>query len=61
MYKNKHWASDVVAAAGLGSYSAILFNRYNQRHPGNVFERMFLPSSMVPEHGGMMLTWSLRK
>jgi len=61
MYKNKHWASDVVAAAGLGSYSAILFDRYNQGHPGNVFERMFLPSSVVPEHGGMMLTWSLEK
>ena len=44
IYKNKHWASDVVAAAGLGSYSAVLFDRYNQGHPGNVFERIFLPS-----------------
>jgi len=59
MYKNKHWASDVVAAAGLGSYSAILFDRYNQGHPGNVFERIFLPTSVLPVHGGVSLTWSL--
>ena len=58
MYKNKHWASDVVAAAGLGSYSAILFDRYNQGHPGNVFERIFLPTSVVPAHRGVALMWS---
>jgi membrane-associated phospholipid phosphatase len=59
MYKNKHWASDVVAAAGLGSYSAVLFDRYNQGHPGNVFERIFLPSSIVPDRRGVTLAWSL--
>lgn len=59
MYKNKHWASDVVAAAGLGVYSAVLFDRYNQAHPGNVFERVFLPSSIVPEHRGIAIAWSL--
>ena len=61
MYKNKHWASDVVAAAGLGTYSAVLFDRYNQGHPGNVFERVFLPSSIVPERGGIAITWSVTK
>ena len=61
MYKNKHWASDVVAAAGLGSYSAILFDRYNQGHPGNVFEKIFLPSSVVPQRGGVALAWSMRR
>jgi membrane-associated phospholipid phosphatase len=49
MYKNKHWASDVVGAAGLGTYSAVLFDRYNEGHPGNIFERVFLPSSIVPD------------
>jgi len=61
MYKNKHWASDVVAAAGLGTYSAVLFDRYNQGHPGNIFERVFLPSSIAPERGGIALTWSVTK
>ena len=61
MYKNKHWASDVVGAAALGTYSAVLFDRYNEGHPGNVFERIFLPTSIVPERRGMALTWSLRR
>lgn len=61
MYKNKHWASDVVAAAGLGTYSAVLFDRYNQGHPGNVFERVFLPTSIVPEGRGVALAWSVRR
>ena len=61
MYKNKHWASDIVAAAGLGTYSAVLFERYNQAHPNNVFERIFLPASIVADHGGMALTWSISR
>ena len=61
MYKNKHWASDVVAAAGLGTYSAVLFDRYNEGHPGNAFERIFLPRSIVQEHGGVVVAWSLRR
>ena len=61
MYKNKHWASDVVAAAGLGTYSAVLFDRYNQGHPDNVFERIFLPSSIAPEHGGVAVAWALTR
>ena len=60
MYKNKHWASDVVGAAGLGTYSAVLFDRYNEAHPGNIFERVFLPSSIVPEHHGIAIAWSPR-
>jgi membrane-associated phospholipid phosphatase len=59
MYKNKHWASDIVGAAGLGTYSAVLFDRYNEGHPNNVFERLFLPALIVPERGGMSIAWSL--
>jgi hypothetical protein len=42
-------------------YSAILFDRYNKAHPGNVFERIFLPTSVVPEHGGLAFAWSMRR
>jgi len=59
MYKNRHWASDVVESAGLGTYSAILFDRYNQGHPNNIFERLFLPSSIVPAPHGMAIAWTL--
>jgi membrane-associated phospholipid phosphatase len=61
MFKNKHWASDVVASAGLGTYSAILFDRYNAAHPDNVFERIFLPKSIVPERNGVWLLWSVTR
>ncbi|HEV7593631.1 MAG TPA: hypothetical protein VGO33_01445 [Gemmatimonadaceae bacterium] len=39
----------------------ILFDRYNQGHSDNIFEKIFLPMSVVPEHGGIALGWSLRK
>ncbi len=61
MFKNKHWASDVVASAGLGTYSAVLFDRYNAAHPDNVFERIFLPKSIVPGRGGVSLLWSVTR
>jgi len=61
LYKNKHWASDVVAAAGLGTYSGVLFDRYNQGHPDNVFERVFLPTSILPERHGIAIAWSLTR
>ncbi len=60
MYKNKHWASDVVGAAGLGTYSAVLFDRYNEGHPGNIFERVFLPSSIVSDRHAITIAWSAR-
>jgi membrane-associated phospholipid phosphatase len=61
IYKNKHWASDAVAAAGLGTYSAVLFDRYNQGHSDNLFERMFLPASILPERHGIAIEWSLAR
>ena len=61
MYKNKHWASDVVAAAGLGTYSGLLFERYNEGHPHNIFNRLFLPSSSVSQGRGIAVAWSLER
>ena len=61
MYKNKHWASDVVAAAGLGTYSALLFDRYNESRPDNVFNRLFLPTSISAVGRGIAVTWSLAR
>lgn len=60
VYKNKHWASDVIEAAGLGTYSAVLFDRYNKGHPGNIFERAFLPKSILATNHGAALVWSRR-
>lgn len=59
MYKNKHWASDVVAGAGLGTYSAVLFDRYNRSRPNNVFNRIFLPASILAYRRGARVVWSV--
>ncbi|MEP6549525.1 MAG: phosphatase PAP2 family protein, partial [Gemmatimonadales bacterium] len=59
LYKNQHWASDVVAGAAVGTMSGILFDRYNQRYPHNIFNRVFLPSSIVPDHGRLAVAWLL--
>jgi len=60
MYKNMHWASDVVAGAGVGTLSGVLFERYNHAYPNNVFNRVFLPASITPVRGGAQVAWSLR-
>lgn len=57
VYTNHHWASDVVAGAGLGTLSAILFDRYNVKYPDNIFNRVFLPGSVAPSHGGVSVAW----
>ena len=59
MYKNKHWASDVVAGAGVGTLSGVLFERYNRAYPNNVFNRVFLPASIVPMRGGAQIAWTV--
>jgi membrane-associated phospholipid phosphatase len=61
VYNNEHWASDVVAGAGIGSFSAVLFDRFNQRHPNNVLERIFLPASIVRYRGVVRVGWSVAR
>jgi len=60
LYKNQHWASDVVAGAGLGTLSAILVDRFNCRYPNNIFERVFLPAAVTRYRGGLALGGRLR-
>jgi len=59
LYKNQHWASDVVAGAGLGTFSAIFVDRFNRRYPDNVFERVFLPAVVTRHRGGLAFEWRL--
>lgn len=60
IYKNQHWASDVVGAAGVGTLAGVLFDRYNRGHPDNIFDRVFLPMSIVPARDGVSVGWSLQ-
>ena len=57
LYRNQHWASDVVAGAGLGTFSAIFVDRFNRRYPNNIFERVFLPSAVTRYRGGLAIEW----
>jgi membrane-associated phospholipid phosphatase len=44
MYDDKHWASDVVLAAGIGTATAKATVRFNHARPGNRIDRLFIPS-----------------
>lgn len=60
MYNNKHWASDVVGGAALGTFTGWKVVQYNHAHPGNRLERIFLAGGVAPSAGGgAMLYWSL--
>lgn len=60
LYNNKHWASDVAMAAGIGTLSGITVVRFNHSHPHNLVDRWLLAASIVPVGtSGIAVTWSL--
>lgn len=60
MYHDKHWASDVMAGAAIGTFSGIKAVRYSYRHPHNVIERTLISATVVPgEDGSTYLAWSI--
>jgi membrane-associated phospholipid phosphatase len=42
MYNNKHWASDVLAGAAIGTFVGTKVVRFQHSHPGNWLDRKFL-------------------
>lgn len=60
IYENQHWASDVVAGAGVGTLSGLLVVRWNAAHPHNVIDRLLLPAAVAPNgHRGVAIVWSI--
>ena len=60
MYDNRHWASDVIIGAGIGTFAGLKVVRYHRTHPGNAVDRLFVSASLVPTaNGGHTLEWSL--
>lgn len=57
VYNNNHWSSDVMMGAAIGTLSGLTVVRWNRLHPGNRFDRIFLPSSVVPVRGGVAMAW----
>jgi membrane-associated phospholipid phosphatase len=47
MYHNKHWASDVVLGAGIGTFSGLKVVRYSHAHPHNKIDRVILGTTIA--------------
>ena len=59
MYHNRHWASDVVLGAGIGTFSGLKVVKYTHAHPDNFVDRVLLHTSAAPDgRGGAYLVWS---
>jgi len=60
MYNNRHWASDVLTGAGIGTFAGLKVVRYHHSHPGNRLDRWMLAGSIAPTpDGGRALQWSI--
>jgi membrane-associated phospholipid phosphatase len=60
MYNNRHWMSDVLAGAGVGTFAGLKVVRYHHSHPGNRLDRWLLKGSLSPApDGGQALHWSI--
>lgn len=60
MYDDKHWASDVVFGAAVGTFSGWKVVRFNHEHPHNWIDRILLSATIAPTpSGGAFVVWSL--
>lgn len=60
MYNNRHWMSDVLVGAGVGTFAGLKVVRYQHSHPGNRIDRWLLKGSLSPAPGGgQALQWSI--
>ena len=48
MYDNRHWASDVILGAAIGTFAGTKVVRYHRTHPGNRIDRFLLRASLSP-------------
>lgn len=51
MYNNRHWASDVLAGAGIGIFAGNKVVRYHHSHPGNRLDEWLVNFSLTPQAG----------
>lgn len=54
MYNNRHWASDVVLGAALGTFAGTKVVRYHATHPGNRVDKWLLRGSFSPSNPGQI-------
>lgn len=56
MYDSKHWASDVMLGAGVGTVTGLRVMRWNRAHPHNRLARWLAGASIVPMGDGIAVT-----
>jgi membrane-associated phospholipid phosphatase len=54
MYHNKHWASDVVLGAAIGTFGGLKVVRYSHTHPDNKLDRFMLHTSLATLPNGQL-------
>lgn len=60
MYDNRHWASDVIVGAGIGTFAGLKVVRYANAHADNRVDKLLLTGSLVPAAGGaQVFHWSI--
>lgn len=52
MYNNKHWASDVIGGAAVGTIVGLKVVTFQHSHPGNRVDRVFLSVNFSPAAAG---------
>lgn len=52
MYHSRHWGSDVVLGAAIGTFSGRKVVQYVHGHPGNVIDRIMLRTKVTPTSDG---------
>jgi membrane-associated phospholipid phosphatase len=48
MYENRHWASDVIMGAAIGTFAGTKVVRYHRTHPANKLDKWLLHASLSP-------------
>ena len=61
MYNNRHWATDVMMGAAIGTFAGNKIVRYHHKtHPGNKFDKWLLGGSVrAASGGGYSFSWSI--
>ena len=62
MYEDKHWASDVVLGAAIGTFSGFKVVKYVYRNPGNRVDGWLLPDlapAAPAAEGGLAISWTI--
>lgn len=59
LYEGRHWASDVLAGAAVGTLAGMRVVRYHREHPGGWLDHWLLPRAAARTGAGTVLVWVL--